>query len=179
MAGIDIEHLKQQQAKLHHVADQGIPTTLAAKEAASTIPIVMAALGDRWAAGCPRSRSTRRQRDWIECVFDRACGKRVELMKEVIPGVTRVGFFNNLSKPVADAARELIAFLKSPKVVRGNAQAGHGANVLTGAGDRKRLDGGRAGGPSNPLNSTRPRKPLASSDLLRLLRTVSGSEAPP
>jgi putative ABC transport system substrate-binding protein len=51
MAGIDIEHLKQQQAKLHHVADRGIPTTLAAKEAASTIPIVMAALGDPVGSG--------------------------------------------------------------------------------------------------------------------------------
>ena len=50
MAGNDIEHLKQQQAKLHHVADRGTPATIAAKEAASTIPIVMAELGQR---DCP------------------------------------------------------------------------------------------------------------------------------
>ena len=48
--------------------------------------------------------------------FTEACGKRVELM-EIIPGVTQIGFFNNMSNPVADVARELIAFLKSPKVV--------------------------------------------------------------
>ena len=45
MAGHDIEHLKQQQAKVHRVADRGPPAT-AAKEATSTIPIVMTALGD-------------------------------------------------------------------------------------------------------------------------------------
>ena len=51
MAGNDNEHLKQQQAKLHHVADRGTPATIAAKEATSTIPIVMAALGDPVGSG--------------------------------------------------------------------------------------------------------------------------------
>jgi putative ABC transport system substrate-binding protein len=32
--------------------------------------------------------------------FTELAGKRVELMKEVIPGVTRVGFLNNMSNPV-------------------------------------------------------------------------------
>ena len=32
MAGNDIEHLKQQQAKLRHVADRGTPATIAAKK---------------------------------------------------------------------------------------------------------------------------------------------------
>jgi ABC-type uncharacterized transport system substrate-binding protein len=46
MAGNDREHLKQQQAKLHHVADRGTPATIPAKEATSSIPIVVVALGD-------------------------------------------------------------------------------------------------------------------------------------
>jgi hypothetical protein len=33
MSGNDLEHLKRQQAKLHHVADRGTPVTIAAKEA--------------------------------------------------------------------------------------------------------------------------------------------------
>ena len=66
--------------------------------------------------------------------FTEACGKRVELM-EIIPGVTQIGFFNNMSNPVADAARELIAFLKSPKVVKVMRKQVM-EPVLTGAGDR-------------------------------------------
>ena len=92
--------------------------------------------------------------------FTEACGKRVELMTEIIPGVTQVGFFNNMSNPVADAARELIAFLKSPKVVKVMRKQGM-EPVLTGAEDREWLDAWRAGRSSNPLNSPRPLRPLA------------------
>jgi hypothetical protein len=45
MTAKDIEHVKQQQAKPHLVADRGSPATITAKEATSTIAIVMAALG--------------------------------------------------------------------------------------------------------------------------------------
>jgi len=87
--------------KVDLIVTRGTPATIAAKEATSTIPIVMAALGDpvgsRIVPGLARPGGNV---TGFSAFFTELAGKRVELMKEVIPGVTRVGFLNNMSNPV-------------------------------------------------------------------------------
>src|SRR5215813_1030757 len=87
--------------KVDLIVTRGTPATIAAKEATSTIPIVMAALGDPVGSGIvPGLARPGGNVTGFSAFFTELAGKRVELMKEVIPGVTRVGFLNNMSNPV-------------------------------------------------------------------------------
>jgi len=89
------------RASVDLILTRGTPAARAAKEATSTIPIVMAAIGEPVDTGVvanlarPGGNVT-----GFSAFVTELAGKRVELMKEVIPGVTRVGFFNNMSNPV-------------------------------------------------------------------------------
>jgi putative ABC transport system substrate-binding protein len=86
--------------KVELIVTRGAPAAIAAKEATSTIPIIMAALGDPVGIGIvaglarPGGNVT-----GFSALVTALYGKRVELMKEVVPGVTRVGFFD-MSNPV-------------------------------------------------------------------------------
>ena len=83
------------------ILTRGTPAAMAAKEATSTIPVVMAAIGEPLGPGVvtnlarPGGNVT-----GLSAFVTELAGKRVELMKEVTPGVTRVGFLNNMSNPV-------------------------------------------------------------------------------
>jgi putative tryptophan/tyrosine transport system substrate-binding protein len=83
------------------ILTRGTPAARAAKDATSIIPIVMAAIGEPVDTGVvanlarPGGNVT-----GFSAFVTELAGKRVELMKEVVPGVTRVGFFNNMSNPV-------------------------------------------------------------------------------
>jgi len=83
------------------IVTRGTPAARAAKEATSTIPIVMAAIGEPLEMGVVASlaRPGGNVTGFSAFVIELA-GKRVELMKEVVPNVTRVGFLNNMSNPV-------------------------------------------------------------------------------
>jgi putative tryptophan/tyrosine transport system substrate-binding protein len=87
--------------KVDLIVTRGTPAARAAKEATSTIPIVMAAIGEPLDTGVVASlaRPGGNVTGFSAFVTELA-GKRVELMKEVLPTVTRVGFFNNMSNPV-------------------------------------------------------------------------------
>jgi putative ABC transport system substrate-binding protein len=88
--------------KVDLIVTRGTPAALAAKDATSTIPIVMAAIGDPLDTGVVASlaRPGGNVTGFSAFVTELA-GKRVELMKEVVPGVGRVGYCNNMSNPVA------------------------------------------------------------------------------
>ena len=88
--------------KVDVIVTRGTPAARAAKDATSTIPIVMAAIGEPVGTGIvanlarPGGNVT-----GFSAFVTELAGKRVELMKEVVPGVARVGLFNNMSNPVA------------------------------------------------------------------------------
>ena len=92
------------------------PGTLAAKQATNTIPIVMGATGDPVGTGLVASLA--RPGGNVTGPTEMASGlsaKRLELLKEAVPGISRVGVLSNLGDAVAtpqvkeleDAARIL------------------------------------------------------------------------
>lgn len=83
------------------IVTRGTPAAQAAKQATATIPIVMAAIGEPLGVGVVASlaRPGGNVTGFSAFVTELA-GKRVELSKELIPGLRRVGFFNNMKNPV-------------------------------------------------------------------------------
>jgi putative ABC transport system substrate-binding protein len=76
------------------------PGALAAKQATSTIPIVMAAVGDPVAAGIVASLARPSGNlTGLTFFFAEICAKRVELIKEAIPTLTRVAVLVNPANP--------------------------------------------------------------------------------
>jgi putative ABC transport system substrate-binding protein len=86
--------------KVDLILTRGTPAAIAAKEATSTIPIVMAALGNPVGSGIVAGLARPGGNVTGFSAFSELTGKRVELMKEVVPGVSRVGFLNDMSNPV-------------------------------------------------------------------------------
>src|SRR5262245_9716296 len=88
-------------SKVDVIVTRGTPAALAAKSATATIPVVMAAIGEPLDTGVVASlaRPGGNVTGFSAFVTELA-GKRVELFKEAMPGVTRLGFFNNMSNPV-------------------------------------------------------------------------------
>src|SRR6266700_5765549 len=84
------------------IVTRGTPAAKAAKQATATIPVVMAAIGEPLGVGVvatlahPGGNVT-----GFSAFTSELSGKRVELLKEVFPAVSRVGFLNNMSNPVA------------------------------------------------------------------------------
>jgi putative ABC transport system substrate-binding protein len=90
----------------------GTEATLAAKEASSTIPIVMMMVGDPVGAGLVRSLGRPGENvTGYSTAFPELEAKRASLLHELIPGIERVGVVYNpnnplfrLSRPNSDAA---------------------------------------------------------------------------
>ena len=78
----------------------GSPGALAAKQATSTIPIVLAAVGDPVAAGIVDSLARPEGNvTGLTFFFVEICAKRVELIKEAIPGLSRIAVLINPANP--------------------------------------------------------------------------------
>jgi putative ABC transport system substrate-binding protein len=83
------------------IVTRGTPAALAAKQATSTIPVVMAAIGEPLGTGVIASLARPGGNiTGFSAFVTELTGKRVELLKEAIPGVARAGFLNNMSNPV-------------------------------------------------------------------------------
>jgi ABC-type uncharacterized transport system substrate-binding protein len=82
------------------IVTAGTPGALAAKNATSTIPIVMAAIGDPIAAGlvpslaCPAGNITE-----SASMSPETDGKRLELLKELVPRVSRIAVLWSSTNP--------------------------------------------------------------------------------
>jgi putative ABC transport system substrate-binding protein len=91
----------------------GTPGALAAKQATSTVPIVMAAVGDPVEAGIVASLARPGGNlTGLTFFYAELCAKRVELIKEAFPTLTRVAVLvnpANLAHPIALAAMESTA----------------------------------------------------------------------
>jgi putative tryptophan/tyrosine transport system substrate-binding protein len=83
------------------IVTRGTPAARAAKNATETIPVVMAAIGEPLGVGVVASlaRPGGNVTGFSAFVTELAA-KRVELAKELLPDVSRVGFLNNMSNPV-------------------------------------------------------------------------------
>ncbi len=84
------------------IVTRGTPAAQAAKETTKTIPVVMAAIGEPLGVGVvaslaqPGSNIT----GLSAFVTELAC-KRIELMKEMLPSISRVAFMQNMGNPVS------------------------------------------------------------------------------
>ena len=104
------------------IVTQGTPAVLAAKGASSTIPIVMAFVGDPVGTGVVASLARPGANVTGLSLLDTELdGKRIELLKEAVPGLTRVAILWSANDPgmtlafnrVEVAARALGLFLQS------------------------------------------------------------------
>src|SRR5262249_6084934 len=86
------------RAKVDVIVTRGAPATLAAKAATTSIPIVMAAIGDPFVVvaslSYPGSNITGLSGYGADLE-----AKRVELLKELIPGARRIGGLYNMGNP--------------------------------------------------------------------------------
>jgi ABC-type uncharacterized transport system substrate-binding protein len=95
------------------------PAALAAKHATTTIPIVIGFVGDPVGSGVVASlaRPGGNITGWTHLAGLELAGKRLELMKETIPGVSRIGALWNPANPGnAPFVKELEAAARALKV---------------------------------------------------------------
>ena len=90
------------RSKVDLILTRGTPAVIAAKNATATIPIVMAASGDPIGTGVvtglarPGANVT-----GLSALAAEVSGKRLELLKEAVPGVRRVAALLDMRNPVA------------------------------------------------------------------------------
>jgi len=95
------------QLNVDLILTRGTPAAQSAKNATATIPIVMAAIGEPLALGVvaglarPGGNVT-----GLTSFATELAGKRVELVKEVMPNVSRIGLLQNMGNPVVPAQWE-------------------------------------------------------------------------
>jgi putative ABC transport system substrate-binding protein len=88
--------------KVDVIVTRGTPAVQAAKNATATIPVVMAASGDPLGTGVITELARPDANVTGLSAFTRELlGKRLELLREVVPRIARVAFLSNLSNPVA------------------------------------------------------------------------------
>jgi len=90
------------QLKVDIIVANLTPAVQAAKDATSTIPIVMASAGDPVGTGFVASLARPGGNiTGMTGISAELSGKRIELLRELIPGLTRVGLMVNASNPFA------------------------------------------------------------------------------
>jgi putative ABC transport system substrate-binding protein len=84
------------------IVTRGTPAARAAKAATNSVPIVMAAIGEPLGVGVVASlaRPGGNVTGFSAYVTELA-GKRIELLKEVLPAITRVALMQNMGNPVS------------------------------------------------------------------------------
>jgi len=86
--------------KVDVILTRGTPAVMAAKNATGTIPVVMAASGDPVLSGVVSSLARPGGNvTGLSAVVVEVSGKRLELIREVVPGVSRVAALFNMSNP--------------------------------------------------------------------------------
>ncbi|HLH91665.1 MAG TPA: ABC transporter substrate-binding protein [Xanthobacteraceae bacterium] len=84
------------------IVTRGTPAARAAKAATSTIPIVMAAIGEPLGVGVVASLARPGGNvTGLSAFVTELSGKRVELLKESFPAIRSVGFMQNMGNPVS------------------------------------------------------------------------------
>jgi putative tryptophan/tyrosine transport system substrate-binding protein len=87
--------------KVDVIVTSSTPPTLAARDATKTIPIVFVAVGDPVVSGLVTSLSRPGGNlTGLTIIAPELSGKRLELLKEAVPRVSRVAILNNPANPV-------------------------------------------------------------------------------
>jgi putative tryptophan/tyrosine transport system substrate-binding protein len=87
------------RARVDLIVTRGTPAARAAKAATSTIPIVMAAVGE--ALGVVESLAHPGENvTGLSAFTTELAGKRVEFVREVLPGAARIALLHNMGNPV-------------------------------------------------------------------------------
>jgi putative ABC transport system substrate-binding protein len=87
--------------KVDVILTRGTPAVMAAKNATATIPVVMAASGDPVLSGVVSSLARPGGNvTGLSAIVGEISGKRLELIREVVPGVSRVAALFNMSNPI-------------------------------------------------------------------------------
>jgi len=123
------------QLKVDVIVTAGTPAILAAKEGTRTIPIVMAAIADPIAAGVvPSLARPGGNITGLTSMTPDIDGKRLELLKELVPGVSRIAVLWNPTNPTnASRMKEMRAAAKTLRLT---------LEPLVGAADSQELDKG-------------------------------------
>src|SRR5262249_37615383 len=79
---------------------RGTPATMAAKNAAGTIPVVMATMGDPSALGASYARPGGNVTG-VTTFTTELTAKRIELLKELVPRLSHIALLHNLGNPAA------------------------------------------------------------------------------
>jgi putative ABC transport system substrate-binding protein len=135
----------------------GTPAALAAKQATSSIPVVLGAVGDPVSVGIVASlaRPGGNITGFAAQNVDLE-GKRLELLKDLLPQLARVGMLANAANPLADAAM---------RTLRPTAEQLHIALDIFDV-----RSGGEVAAALQRLNNARPDAVLVAADLLLLTR---------
>jgi putative tryptophan/tyrosine transport system substrate-binding protein len=86
--------------KVDLIVTRGTPATRAAKDATGTIPVVMATMGDPQALVASFTRPGGNITG-VTTFSTELTAKRLELLKELAPGLSRVGLLHNMGNPAA------------------------------------------------------------------------------
>jgi putative ABC transport system substrate-binding protein len=102
-----IERFPQLVSELIHInvdviVTRGTPAVLAAKAATSTVPIVMAASGGPLTSGVVASLAHPGANvTGLSAITDELTAKRLQLLKELAPGLRSVAYLHDMANPVA------------------------------------------------------------------------------
>jgi len=84
------------------IITRGTPAAQAAKNVTETVPIVMAAIGDPLGVGVVASLARPGGNvTGLSAFVTELSGKRVEIMKELLPSISRVALLQNMGNPVS------------------------------------------------------------------------------
>jgi putative ABC transport system substrate-binding protein len=108
-AGGEIERFPALAAELVHakvdlIVTRGTPAVVAAKAATTTIPVVMSASGEPLTSGViaglarPAGNVT-----GLSAFTNELIPKRIELLTEMVPGISRIAFMQNMANSIADS----------------------------------------------------------------------------
>ena len=101
--------------KVDVIVTHGTPGVLAAKQATTTTPIVMAVVGDALGSGIVSSLARPGGNVTGLTFFNpELAAKRVELLKEAIPGLTDVGILLNLKNPMNEPVLPQMSRIAQP-----------------------------------------------------------------
>lgn len=88
--------------KVDLIATQGTAATIAAKQATSAIPIVSAIMGDPVASGLVKNLARPGGNvTGLSTQTNDSIGKRIELLRDVVPGLRRLAILGNIGNPVS------------------------------------------------------------------------------
>ena len=91
------------------IVTRGTPAAQAAKTATETLPIVMAAIGEPLGVGVVASLARPGGNvTGMSAFVTELSGKRIELMKEIVPSISHVAFLQNMANPISPPQWETV-----------------------------------------------------------------------